>query len=180
MVSDDNFSIGLEILSGKDQQILQNTANQMGFAFVAMQIISIHSDILVGHSLPPSFISPNIVHPCGINVLILFRIYCWLCVHLDRYIKHVKLNVDLDSHDSLIRSRSETLVKQQISWAAHLGILRVMFLGEGANFSRMIRHSIKYTKAVLRISLNEWPAWNRARMACNHNAVFQNNISDFL
>jgi hypothetical protein len=86
----------------------------------------------------------------------------------------------LDSHDALIRNRSETLVKQQISWAAHLGLSRVMFLGQGANFSRMIRHSLRYTQAMLRISFNEWPAWNEVRMACDHNDVFQNNNSDFL
>jgi hypothetical protein len=70
MVSDDNFCIGLEIVSGRNQQILHTTASQMGFAFVAMQMITQHTDLIITPSLPPSFISPEITSPCGKNILI--------------------------------------------------------------------------------------------------------------
>lgn len=158
------ISVGLEIESWPDvDQLLETTAN-CGFQFGSTQVIIQSSHLLLKD--PPHALTSNtlmIMDSPAVGGSLIGSMAPW---------------VELDSSDMHIRRRSETLVKQQVNWACHIGLTQVMFTapsaGPIANFSRVVNSSLDmmhYTQAIVRVSVDEdgWNTWNKIRMTSKHN-----------
>lgn len=70
---------------------------------------------------------------------------------------------------------SEKIVRQQVHWAAHMGIQSIVFSATGMpfNLARIMKESLAvamYATIHLRVVWNDegWTAWNAVRMMCHH------------
>ncbi|KAI8927188.1 PRMT5 arginine-N-methyltransferase-domain-containing protein [Entophlyctis helioformis] len=95
--------------------------------------------------------------------------------------------IDLESTDPHILAKSQTLVRQQVHWAAHIGLPAVQFYcplsGPMINFARSVDESLSalsYQQVFVRFLLggagsdcDGWTRWNKLRMLSRHNPKLQ-------
>jgi protein arginine N-methyltransferase 5 len=87
--------------------------------------------------------------------------------------------LDFDSTDATIRVNSELILKQETSWAGHLGLTALLFPTlpkQLINYARCLNNcisSVPYAHIIIRIPLeipDIWDRWNTLRNLCSHNS----------
>jgi len=86
--------------------------------------------------------------------------------------------LDFDSTDATVRVNSELILKQETSWAGHLGLTSLLFPTlpkQLINYARCLNNcvsSVPYAQIMIRIPLeipDIWDRWNTLRNLCGHN-----------
>jgi protein arginine N-methyltransferase 5 len=87
--------------------------------------------------------------------------------------------LDFDSTDNTVRVNSELILKQETSWAGHLGLTSLLFPvlpKQLINYARCLNSCIStvpYAQIIIRIPLeipDIWDRWNTLRNLCGHNS----------
>ncbi|KAJ1338961.1 hypothetical protein BSLG_006100 [Batrachochytrium salamandrivorans] len=137
-------TVGLEILANEHIDDLIDHCQLHGFSFALPQILKFGSIPLDDPNCPPP---ASLVH----EKLVLNG-----PEHASFSIGAIAPWMDLESSDGVVTTHCQTIIRQQIQWAAHIGTVR----------------SHVFVRVPLYISGNEddgWARWNTIRMLSRHN-----------
>ncbi|TPX59935.1 hypothetical protein PhCBS80983_g02169 [Powellomyces hirtus] len=169
-MADTTISVGLEVRSANNPDIVGDLGTEAGYSFGLLQLLraGVQEEILK----PQNMIS-NAFEPANLQM----TENSWAGF----IVGEISACEPLDSPDDSTRQKCEALVKQQIQWAAHLGLSSVIFtcpsMDGGLNFPRVVGRALGmlgYTQAWVRITVTKrdteaWKKWNVLRTLCEHN-----------
>jgi protein arginine N-methyltransferase 5 len=155
------FSVGLEVSTSTDLNALNSIAVSNGYHFAVSKILFNAPSILKNTKLIPAALPKDVlvIDNAENSSFIAGCVSEW---------------VELDSEDHLIRQKSERIVRKEIEWASHIGLISVIFTipkGNIANFARVLNWAVDflaYTSVFVRVSVKNWERWNMVRMMCGH------------
>ncbi|KAJ8322598.1 hypothetical protein O5D80_008705 [Batrachochytrium dendrobatidis] len=163
-------TVGLEILCNEDADELMQYSQMYGFSFMVPQILKFGSIALDDASYPPASLVYDKLVLNGPE-------------HASFSIGSIAPWMDVESSDLMAVSHCQTIIRQQVQWASHIGLSGVIFYcpttGPMINFSRCLNEAIgmlNYSQVFIRIPIfisgddNEgWTRWNTARILGRHN-----------
>eukprot|EP00842_Homolaphlyctis_polyrhiza_P004953 jgi/Hompol1/5459/HPOL_004446-RA len=169
-MSKGNIQVGLEILNSETIELLAGTAQHLGFQFALSQIMRLSASPLCSSERP---LPASLSHA---DLVLNGPDYAQFCIG---GIAHW---LDVDSANDHIASNSQTLIQQQVHWAAHIGVPSIMFhcplQGPIINFARCVNSAasmVSYTKILVRVPLDSaskqldgWTRWNTVRTLSAH------------
>ncbi|KAJ3188946.1 hypothetical protein HDU85_004662 [Gaertneriomyces sp. JEL0708] len=163
-------SCGLEILDIADASILGNVGSAASYDYGVIQLLQ---KGVKERALHTSDAMPDAFSPADLQV----TQADWSSYVVGEICACEELD---DPHvSSSVKKRLETLVKQQVYWAAHLGLQAIVFsypatAPTAINFARVVSDALSmlsYSQAWLKISATEdgWKNWNMVRSLCEYN-----------
>ncbi|KAJ3157323.1 hypothetical protein HDU89_002736 [Geranomyces variabilis] len=165
------LSVGLELRNAPDPDAVGSPATQHGYSFALLNLLQ---DGVQATLLQPQSMLQNAFQPADLQM----TENTWAGF----IVGGITTGQELDSEDDVTRQKCEALVRQQIQWAAHLGLTSVVFTAPekelGLNFPRVVNRSLSllaYSQAWLRVVVNKddneaWKRWNTIRTLGGHNA----------
>ncbi|KAH9798415.1 protein arginine N-methyltransferase 1.5 [Citrus sinensis] len=79
--------------------------------------------------------------------------------------------IDLDSEDEILRTDSETTLKQEISWASHLSLQACLLPSpKGASCANYARCVNQILQSLNNMQGDSWELWNSFRLLCEHHS----------
>ncbi|KAJ3292031.1 hypothetical protein HK104_005609 [Borealophlyctis nickersoniae] len=172
---DSGIGVGIEILSATEAQELANGGQNAGYTFGLLQLLRPHVQELA--EAPQTFAEKvQLVETAFSRSHLQLSNAAWA----GYIVGGISPWVQLDSDDHAVRESAELLVKQQIQWAAHMGLSAIVFTcpaeGPIVNFARLVNQTLSmvaYTQIVIRVMLDPevdpWGRWNLIRNLCDHN-----------
>ncbi|KAJ3154552.1 hypothetical protein HDU86_004681 [Geranomyces michiganensis] len=164
------ISVGLELRNATNPDAVGSPATQHGYSFALLNLLRegvqatlLRPDSTLANAFQPSDLQMTENTWAGFTV------------------GGITAGEELDSDDDATRQKCEALVRQQIQWAAHLGLTSVVFTAPeaelGLNFPRVVNRSLSllaYSQAWLRIVVKKddneaWKRWNTIRTLGGHN-----------
>ncbi|KAJ3022093.1 Protein arginine N-methyltransferase 5 [Thoreauomyces humboldtii] len=168
----ESLSVGLELRTASDVDVVGAAGTSAGFSFGLLDLLrpEVQSHVLLPANKVAAALEPEQLQMTENS---------WASF----IVGGIAAGGALESEDDPTRQKCEALVRQQIHWAAHLGLSAVMFTYptdafDCVNFPRVVSRSVgllSYTQAWLRVSLKNgngaeaWRQWNLVRSLGEHN-----------
>ncbi|KAJ3175875.1 hypothetical protein HDU87_005703 [Geranomyces variabilis] len=164
------LSVGLELRNATNPDAVGSPATQHGYSYALLNLLQ---DDVQATLLHPDSTLQDAFQPADLQM----TENTWAGF----IVGGITAGGELDSEDDVTRQKCEALVRQQIQWAAHLGLTSVVFTAPekelGLNFPRVVNRSLSllaYSHAWLRVVVKKddneaWKRWNTIRTLGGHN-----------
>ncbi|KAI8816455.1 PRMT5 arginine-N-methyltransferase-domain-containing protein [Fimicolochytrium jonesii] len=169
----DKATVGLELRSATDPALVTDVSNACGFSFGLINLLraGVQDRFLTDTTTTTV---PNAFQPADLQLTD--------PAFAGNLVGGISPCEPLDSPDAVVRQKCEQLIRQQIQWAAHLGLSAVLFTypetqnSSNANFARVVNRAlgmVTYTQIWVKITVEgdgrrAWGQWNMLRTFCQH------------